>query len=815
MWFTAPVRTAEPQQPAVSPSPRFPWIPAVTPVVLAVLMSLLVQSSLALIMGVVGPAMVAGAWWESQRSHHRSDRASWQEYEEQLSLWRHSQELSRENMKREALAAQPGLLKHLRDPLWRDRPGAITTLRIGTGWWTPPPGDFPEASEAVSGMPALVEGGRGIALVGPDTLMPIWRSLLAVWISASRQEQREFLPEGLGEGAPAPRDYRGLSRAAWVSRIEDVPGECEILVVASGAHHVHLRDSTGVTRTISPDRLSGAEFAWVARRLGLPLAQEAGSLEHDYTRRDELFLELGDRSRWDLVQQGPHGVVWGSTGSGKSVTVASMVCSLATRYSPEKFVCVVIDFKGGAGLATLTTLPHTVGCVTDLDPSRAQRALAGITREMEARERLLLENEVSDIAMLPEAVPCPRLIIALDEAAWLLGNFPAWASVLADVLARGRSLGIHVLIATQRVHGVLSPAMMANISLRVCGRVSDEGEITAWMSGLSTRRIEALRGAPPGSAVAVGAHRLATNVTLAPPDISGMPGFQPSSWRVWTEELPQEHPLAPGSWGLLDDTLHRCHKAVTFDPWSEGSVLVVGDPRSGRTTALAALAAQCSEVVVAPQDPLSVLLLIQAASQESILVIDDVDDLLARSGSEGAPYLLEHLAARRGVVLMSTKASTPSLRGLSRIASHTLILSLANPESSMAVGGAGKQAPGRGTWDGREVQVACGGELGVPSHNRANSTSNCPPIVISRFPEEWRGVETSFLGRPTDLFAAWASLLKSVDKHPVIIDRVAPLELRQATAGYLVVPPIAPPEGAALLWERGKLCVVMRERWQR
>jgi hypothetical protein len=173
------------------------------------------------------------------------------------------------------------------------------------------------------------------------------------------------------------------------------------------------------------------------------------------------------------------------------------------------------------------------------------------------------------------------------------------------------------------------------------------------------------------------------------------------------------------------------------------------------------------------------------------------------------------LAARRGVVLMSTKASTPSLRGLSRIASHTLILSLTNPESSMAVGGAGKQAPGRGTWDGREVQVACGGELGVPSHNRANSTSNCPPIVISRFPEEWRGVETSFLGRPTDLFATWASLLKSVDKHPVIIDRVAPLELRQATAGYLVVPPIAPPEGAALLWERGKLCVVMRERWQR
>ena len=86
MWFTAPVRTAEPQQPAVSPSPRFPWIPAVTPVVLAVLMSLLFQSSLALIMGVVGPAMVAGAWWESQRSHHRSDRASWQEYEEQLSL---------------------------------------------------------------------------------------------------------------------------------------------------------------------------------------------------------------------------------------------------------------------------------------------------------------------------------------------------------------------------------------------------------------------------------------------------------------------------------------------------------------------------------------------------------------------------------------------------------------------------------------------------------------------------------------------------------------------------------------------------------
>ena len=778
-------------------------------------MSLLFRSSLALIMGILGPAMVAGAWWESRRGHKRSEGARWEEYREQYSLWLQSKEASRQKIQRDALAAQPGLLGRMRDPFWRDNPGALSALRIGTGWWTPTPQD-PGDQEAVPGMPALVAAGEGIALVGPESLMPVWRLVLALWISASTMEQREALPEGLGEGSPLPKDFRGPSRVVWVSSIDDVPGDCPILMTASGVHHVQLRDAEGATRLVAPDRLSSSDFAWVARRLAAPISSGEGNAVHDYTRRDQLLMDIGDRAPWDLVQQGPHGVVWGSTGSGKSVTVSAMVWSLVHRYSPERLVCLVIDFKGGAGLAPLVALPHTVGFVTDLDPARASRALEGITREMEARERLLLDHQVSNIALLPELVHCPRLVIALDEAAWLLGNFPEWAGVLADVMARGRSLGIHVLIATQRIQGVLSPAMMANVSLRVCGRVSDEGEVTAWIPGLSRDRVAALRCAPPGRVLAMGAHRSATNVTVTPPDITTIPGDQPSGWRVWAEELPSRHRLTPGSWGLLDDTMLRCHRRATFDPGNQGSVLVVGDSGSGKTTALAALASQCSEVVMAPVDPLSLFLLLLVRGEPGMrtLVIDDVDDLLTQSGPEGAPLLLEHLAAWRGVTLMSTHATSPALRPLSRIAPTMLTLSVAHPENSMTWGAPGKSAPGRGTWEGMSVQVSQGGVLPPPHQHCEKDPPESLPIIVSRSPEEWAGVDTEFLGRPSDLFSAWSSLVKRIEKHPVIIDRVAPLELRQATAGYLIVPPIAPPEGAVMLWERGELTVIRRERWQ-
>jgi len=92
------------------------------------------------------------------------------------------------------------------------------------------------------------------------------------------------------------------------------------------------------------------------------------------------------------VREGPHAVVWGATGSGKSVTVTAMVARLAMRYPPERLVCVLIDFKGGAGLRVLERLPHTVGSITDMDGPSVARALTGLHAELLRREKILPPN---------------------------------------------------------------------------------------------------------------------------------------------------------------------------------------------------------------------------------------------------------------------------------------------------------------------------------------------------------------------------------------------------------------------------------------
>jgi S-DNA-T family DNA segregation ATPase FtsK/SpoIIIE len=181
----------------------------------------------------------------------------------------------------------------------------------------------------------------------------------------------------------------------------------------------------------------------------------------------------------DLVADGPHGLVAGTTGAGKSELLRSLVAALAADYAPERVNFVLVDYKGGSAFAECAQLPHTVGMVTDLDEQLGERALMSLEAELRYRERVLREHRVSDLLeydrLLTDggAPPLPRLLVIIDEFATLATELPDFVSSLVGIAQRGRSLGVHLLLATQRPSGAVNENIRANTNLRICLRVQN------------------------------------------------------------------------------------------------------------------------------------------------------------------------------------------------------------------------------------------------------------------------------------------------------------------------------------------------------
>ncbi|UVJ40794.1 FtsK/SpoIIIE domain-containing protein [Arthrobacter sp. CJ23] len=179
----------------------------------------------------------------------------------------------------------------------------------------------------------------------------------------------------------------------------------------------------------------------------------------------------------DLKNEGPHALVGGTTGAGKSEFLQSWVMGMASAYSPDRVSFLFVDYKGGAAFADCLHLPHTVGLVTDLSPHLVRRALTSLRAELHYRERLLNRKKAKDLLALqreadPEAPP--YLIIIVDEFAALATEVPEFVDGVVDVAARGRSLGLHLILATQRPAGVIRDSLRANTNLRVALRMADE-----------------------------------------------------------------------------------------------------------------------------------------------------------------------------------------------------------------------------------------------------------------------------------------------------------------------------------------------------
>jgi DNA segregation ATPase FtsK/SpoIIIE, S-DNA-T family len=185
----------------------------------------------------------------------------------------------------------------------------------------------------------------------------------------------------------------------------------------------------------------------------------------------------------DIRKDGPHGLIAGTTGSGKSELLQTIVASLAVANTPEAMTFVLVDYKGGSAFKDCVQLPHTVGMVTDLDAHLVERALESLGAELKRREHILAEAGAKDIEdytdllkRQPELKPMPRLLIVIDEFASMVRELPDFVTGLVNIAQRGRSLGIHLILATQRPSGVVSPEIRANTNLRIALRVTDGSE---------------------------------------------------------------------------------------------------------------------------------------------------------------------------------------------------------------------------------------------------------------------------------------------------------------------------------------------------
>ena len=200
-----------------------------------------------------------------------------------------------------------------------------------------------------------------------------------------------------------------------------------------------------------------------------------------------LAVPIGLRGKEDLVYlnlhekaHGPHGLIAGTTGSGKSETIQSYILSLAVNFHPHDVAFLLIDYKGGGMANLFKNLPHLLGTITNLDGAQSMRALASINAEIHRRERLFREFEVNHINQYQKKFkngeatePLPHLFLISDEFAELKVNQPDFIKELVSIARVGRSLGVHLILATQKPSGVVDDQIWSNSRFKLALKVAD------------------------------------------------------------------------------------------------------------------------------------------------------------------------------------------------------------------------------------------------------------------------------------------------------------------------------------------------------
>ncbi len=325
------------------------------------------------------------------------------------------------------------------------------------------------------------------------------------------------------------KDNAGFTVIACAEHMHELPIQCHTIIGEddAGAYLLNRNDPTGTRKPFTPDepisREEAEAFALNVARARLDVSETSAQLPDRLSFMQMMgvsnvdYLNIADRWRENNASDtlatcigvdpagdafmlnlhedfhGPHGLIAGTTGSGKSEFIITYVLSMALNYSPDDVAFVLIDYKGG-GLAKAFDndrfrLPHIAGTITNLDGSAISRSLASIQSELRRRQHLfneareVLGGDNVDIYKYLDLYrqgkveePCPHLILIADEFAELKQQEPEFMEELISASRIGRSLGVHLILATQKPTGVVNDQIWSNSRFKIALKVADAAD---------------------------------------------------------------------------------------------------------------------------------------------------------------------------------------------------------------------------------------------------------------------------------------------------------------------------------------------------
>lgn len=755
-----------------------PFVAAVVPVAAGVVLWLVSGSLYALCFAALGPLMIAASVLDGARTRRRDRRrgaaeaaTAWESAEEELR--------ARQQEERGALwDRHPDVARCLAHPPLRgaDGPDGTTPLVVGSGSiptgirTTGGEGERARVFQRRCGIldeaPVRVPLGRGVCIRGPaPQSAAVARALVAQLCLRFSAAQLVLVGDRLDEhglaALPHARSARRGGFRVGISAQGDarVALDAAVWVVPSGAEVPE-----GITTVIDVDEIRRATIRTPAGSHAIAL--EALSVEQimqigrdgrdDTEDLDDVpaFVALHELSQrrgdpglpaaigrsaqdevvLDIVADGPHAIVTGTTGTGKSEFLVTWVTAMATANGPDRVSFVLADFKGGTAFEPLRALRQVAAVITDLDQEGARRGVFSLTAEIRRRESLLAAVGARDIS----EITIPRLVIVIDEFAALLQEHPDLGQVFTDVAARGRALGMHLILGTQRASGVVRDALAANCPLRFSLRVAEPADSRLV---IGTAQASELTGGAESRGLGFVRRpqdpepQILRVALTAAADVSRVAG----EWRSarqppspWQPALPALLPLdrvrsgaAPSPdallLGLADTPERQSQPAELLRPGADRGLAILGAPASGRTSALRVLAAQHPQAVWMPEDLEAAWDAVSswstgAARLPSLVLCDDLDRTVAELPPEYAQEWLRRVeqllrGSRETTFVITAARAAGGVGRLLEAVPRRALLRMPSRVEHLAAGGESSgfrpdRPPGRARIGEREVQFA-------------------------------------------------------------------------------------------------------------
>lgn len=764
-----------------------PFMAAIVPIAAGVVLWLITGSVFALCFAALGPLMIVASFADAARNRRRERRRDaaqseqdWAAAEAELVL-RHREERETRWLRHPDTAASL-----LQTPLrGAESPDSATALVVGAG--SAPSGircsggedgrgrGFRDRCGVLDDAPIVVPLGGGVCLRGARPVIAAAARALLLQLSLrfsaaqlslvgaelrecgldalphARRARRGGFRVGIGSGDAIRMDADAV---VWLAPADaEVPAGITTVIDIIEPGRARLRTPQG-TAVVSVECVSLAQAGIIAREH----ASAAGEIDvlpdsvvlHELEQPrpgDGLAAAIGRNEHGqlvvDIVEDGPHAIVTGTTGTGKSELLVSWVTAISAVYGPDRVTFVLADFKGGTAFEPLRGLRQVAAVITDLDEGGARRGVSSLTAELRRREGVLAEAGARDV----REVGMPRLVIVVDEFAALLAEHPDLGAVFTDVAARGRALGMHLILGTQRAAGVVRDALAANCPLRVSLRVGDAADSRLMIGtdaaaelpgGAEARGLALVRrpAEPEPSAIRIAltspADLRAVGLQWAAADPPRSPWLAALPTRIPLADLVASAALGPDAivLGRADEPARQAQPLELLRCGQDRGIVLLGAPRSGRSTALRALAAQWPDAAWVPNDPEAAWDLLTAwvlgsERMPSLVLGDDIDGVLSTLPPEyGQQYTQrwEQLLRGRGettFVLAATRAAGPLGRLIDALPRRALLRMPSRVEHLAAGGEASSyirdRSPGRAHIGDREVQLAWVPEgAGVP-----------------------------------------------------------------------------------------------------